>query len=204
MPMPALYSAFCKVKSAITSFLLVAPLMLVALSLAATAPDAASAQERQVRLAADDTLQAVSGFRARLKALEEKAASFKPEGRPLRAKVDTTSGGSSAEKRIPARLTHRDRAATDDWKMTHLAAIRALHARVNALEKEARGHEMGHNLDMPPAMAAKKKTGRSAGERVNNPSFGAGLSKKSQALERDIAALEREARAIYKKPGRLK
>lgn len=197
MPMPALNAALRKAKSAVVSFLLVAPLMLIALSVATTAPRGAwASEESQQRLDADEYLKAASGFRLRLKALERQAARFKPDGVPLRAKA-----GTSASKPMPQTREH---ILLGRQVQSHKAAIKKLQARLNAFEKEARGHEMGHNLDMPPAMAAKKKTGRSAGERVNNPSFGAGLSKKSQALERDIAALEREARAIYKKPGRLK
>lgn len=201
MPMPALNAALRKAKSAVVSFLLVAPLMLIALSVATTAPRGAwASEESQQRLDADEYLKAASGFRLRLKALERQAASFKPDGVPLRAKA-----GTSASKPMPQTREH---ILLGRQVQSHKAAIKKLQARLNAFEKEARGHEMGHNLDMPPATAAKKpgrtKTRRSVGERVNNPQYGAGLSKKSKALARDIAALEKEARAIYKKPGRLK
>ncbi len=203
MPMPALNSLLRKAKSAVVSFLLVAPLMLIALSVATTAPRDAWAAERETREAADNPLLAATSYRLRLKKLERQAALFKPDGTPVRAKVSASMKGDSDP--IPQAREH---ILLGRQISAHKASIRKLQARVKAFEKEARGHEMGHNLDMPPATASKeaspKRTRRAVGERVNNPQYGAGLSRKSKALERDIAALEKEARAIYKKPGRLK
>ena len=223
----ALHPVLHRVKS-VMSFLLAAPLMVVALSAASmslTSGDA-SAQERQQRQGAGEFLTAAGRFHARLRALEKKAVMFKPDGVPVRAKVTTstretkTSTSSKGKKSGSGSLQgslgvkpgpgqtqtqSKEHVLLARQISAHKAAIRKLQARVKAFEKEARGHEMGHNLDMPPAMAAKKKSSRSSpGERVNQPSYGAGLAAKSKALDRDIRALETEARAIYKKPGRLK
>lgn len=209
MTMPALYSLLRKAKSAVVSFLLVAPLMLLALSAASMAPQGAWAQERQSQQST--LMMAASDFRARLKVLERQAALFKPDGTPVRAKVRTSVKGDS--KPIPQAREH---ILLGRQISAHKKAIGKLRARVDAFGKEARGHEMGHNLDMPApsasgAAAKKKRTTRS--KESGKVRFGDGkrgartppaLDAKSKSLERDIRALEKKARAIYKRPGRLK
>lgn len=101
---------------------------------------------------------------------KEGSASFKPEGVPLRAKAET-AGVQPSEKRIPARLSHRDRSATsgDDYGR--------IKVRFWALEKKAKAER----------------------ERVNQPSFGAGLQNEEvETAGQSLASLERELTAIGK------
>ena len=104
---------------------------------------------------------------------QENSAGFKPDGVPIRAKGDANSEGG-----VPERLRHKDRAATggDDYGR--------IKARLSALDKKARKER----------------------ERVMRPEFGAGLSRSKGetadarnalgALQRELAALEREVNAL--------
>lgn len=209
----ALYSVLRKIRAAI-SFLLAAPLMVVALSAASmnlTSNDAC-AQERQERQDADEILTAAGRFHARLRVLEKKASLFKPDGTPVRAKVRTSS--KDAGKPMPRAKEHILLARQVS---AHKAAIKKLQARVKAFEKEARGHELGHQLGDSGGMAAKKKASRRAkeagGQGLGDGKRGArtfpALDAKSKELDRAISALETESRTIgsgqpRKIPGRLK
>ena len=105
---------------------------------------------------------------------------FNPQSVPARAKVKvaTDESNTDAEKRVPERLRHKDRAATggDDYD--------GVMARLSTLDKSARTER----------------------ERVNRPKYGVGLSKdhkdivsaqkKFSALQRELAVLEREIDAL--------
>jgi hypothetical protein len=104
---------------------------------------------------------------------QEGSAGFKPDGVPVRAKGDAKS-----EDRVPERLRHKDRAASDGDDYGRIKV------RLSALEKNA-----------------KKER-----ERVMRPSFGAGLDRSKSdtadarkalgALQRELAVLEREVKAL--------
>jgi len=104
---------------------------------------------------------------------QDNSAGFKPDGVPVRAKGDATSEG-----RVPERLRHKDRAASDSDDYGRIKV------RLSALEKEAKVER----------------------ERVMRPEFGAGLSRsksetadarrKLTALQRELAVLERELNAL--------
>jgi len=100
---------------------------------------------------------------------------FKPDGVPVRAKVSTKTDTSDSDGRVPERLRHKDRAASDSDE----------HGRINV------------------RFAALDENAKAERERVNRPQFGAGLTRgKSEiadarkalaALERELAILKREA-----------
>ncbi len=105
------------------------------------------------------------------RAPQEGSTGFKSDGVPVRAKGDAKSEG-----RVPERLRHKDRAASDDYGR--------IKVRLSALEKNAKRER----------------------ERVTRPEFGVGLSrnksdtadarKKLTALQRELAVLEREVNAL--------
>ncbi len=102
---------------------------------------------------------------------------FGPESPPVRAevKVATEESNTGAENRVPERLRHKDRSASDDDDR--------ITDRLAALEKHARTER----------------------ERVSRPDYGVGISegdkelidarKKLAALQREVAVLEREVDA---------
>ena len=98
-------------------------------------------------------------------------AKFKPEGAPLRARVDTKSANDDPGNRVSERLRHKNRAVTDE-------DAERLMNRLDALEKHV--------------LAAR--------ERISRPEYGAGVrdGKRplSQAESRQLAALQREMAEI--------
>ena len=105
---------------------------------------------------------------------------FKPDGVPVRAKVKaaTDESNNGAEARVPERLRHKDRAASDGDDYGRIKV------RLSALEKNTKSER----------------------ERVMRPQFGADLSKRHKdivdarkqlaALQREFTALEREVNAL--------
>lgn len=111
---------------------------------------------------------------------KEDSNQFKPDGVPVRAKSNATSGDSNpaSEGRVAERLRHKDRAATDGDDYGRIKV------RLSALKKKAKAER----------------------ERVMRPKFGVGLTrgksesadarKKLTALQRELAVLEREVNAL--------
>lgn len=112
-------------------------------------------------------------------ASEDRDGRFNSEAAPVRAKVKATTeeSTSDAENRVPERLRHKDRAASDS-------------------DDDDRSK---------PRLAALDKSARTERERVNRPQYGVGLSKRHKdiisaqkqlsVLQREFAALEREINA---------
>jgi len=105
------------------------------------------------------------------------AQQFKPDGVPVRAKVSATTDDSDSDNRVPERLRHKGRAASDSDE----------HGRIKV------------------RFATLDENAKAERERVNRPQFGVGLNRgKSEiadarkalaAMERELANLEREVSA---------
>ena len=151
---------------------------LVAVTVTGLLPNHAIAADRP-----QEVLDLIAGHQAlamKIRPLQDRVLTgFKPEGAPIRAKVNTTDeSGGEAPTSAPERLRHKDRAASSSDEHGRIKV------RFSALEKNA-------------------KTER---ERVNRPQFGADLTrskseiadarKKLAALQREFAALEREVNSL--------
>ncbi len=105
---------------------------------------------------------------------------FKPDGVPIRAKVQASAGDSNdgAEARVPETLRHKDRAASSTDE----------HGRIKV------------------QFSTFEKKAKKERERINRPQFGndpkmnknelINALKKLEGLDREFAALEREVNAL--------
>lgn len=102
---------------------------------------------------------------------------FRPEGAPIRAQGDAPSTGdeTGAERRVPERLRHKNRAATDAADLQ--ARLAALEKRVLAERERIMQPEFGAGMRgrRPPPEEARKKL---------------------EGLQREFAELEREVDAL--------
>lgn len=148
---------------------------------------------------------------------EQDSESFSPEGVPIRAKSDATTGenNTGAENRVSERLRHKNRAATssDDYdriKM-RLAALeenaRAERERINrpdfGISSARRASESGEvrigdgRRGTRPAAGQVQQDNSRAGAAGNvDAKELADARKKLAALQRELATLEREVNAL--------
>ncbi len=150
-------------------------------------------------------------------AQEKNSTHFNPDGVPVRAKTNATTGESNAaaERRIAETLRHKNRAATagDDYGRikTRLSTLernaRAERERVNrprfGAGSATRDSESGNvrfgdgRLGARPTSGSQQqnKTGAGAAGNIDNQEI-ATARKSLAALQREFAALEREANAL--------
>jgi hypothetical protein len=142
---------------------------------------------------------------------KEDDAAFQPDGTPVRAKGDS-AGEQTSEKRIPSRLTHRERSAASSDEYGRLEV------KFSALEKTAKAERERVNRPDFGAASASAESGDvrfGNGQRGARPSSRGGsdeveaarrtlasLERELAAIEKELAALEQRDRVIRKKPGR--
>jgi len=134
---------------------------------------------------------------------EEKSTKFNPDGRPVRAKVDT-SADDGADTRVPERLRHKTReAAYDDAAAGLLGRLNALEKRILAERERINRPEYGAGL------RAANADGEKADKESGGVQFGDGIRgkrtpldesrQKLAKLEQEFAELEREADALERR-----